>query len=77
MWQESDSAVGDRLTSRVLGGGGRIDDPVKVSSWWTDQGIAIDSAELSRDVLFALATQCRERADADWCPSCGTFLRGA
>jgi hypothetical protein len=66
MWQESDSAVGDLLASRVLGGVGRIDDPVKVSSWWTDHGIAIDAAELNRDVLFALAAQSREGADADW-----------
>jgi hypothetical protein len=66
MWQESDSAVGDLLTSWVLGGVGQIDDPVKVSSWWADRGIAIASAELSRDVLFTLAAQCRESADADW-----------
>jgi hypothetical protein len=66
MWKESDNAVGDLLTSRVLGGGGGIDDSVKVSRWWADHGITIDSAELNRDVLFARAAQCRESADADW-----------
>ncbi|KLI09272.1 hypothetical protein A5731_20970 [Mycolicibacterium conceptionense] len=66
MWQESDSAVGDLLTSRVLGEVGQIDAPVKVSSWWADHGITIDSSELNRDALFALAARCRERADADW-----------
>lgn len=66
MWQESDSAVGDLLTSPVFGGVGQIDDSVKVSVWWADHGIAIDSAELNRDALFALAARCRENADADW-----------
>ena len=32
MWQESDGAVGDLLTSRALGGVGLIDDPIRVSS---------------------------------------------
>ncbi|WP_228649229.1 hypothetical protein, partial [Microtetraspora sp. AC03309] len=66
MWQESDSAVGDLLTSRVLGGIGQIDAPVKVSSWWAGHGITVDSSELNRDALFALAARCRERTDADW-----------
>lgn len=66
MWQESDSAVGDLLTSTVLGGFGQIDDPVKVSRWWSDHGITIELAELNRDALFALAAQCRESPDADW-----------
>ncbi len=66
MWLESDSAVGDLLTSPVLGGVGQIDDPVKVSVWWADHGITIDSSELNRDTLFALAARCRESANADW-----------
>ena len=66
MWQESDGAVGDLLTSHVLGRVGQIDDPVKVSAWWADRGITIDSDELNRDVLFARAAHCRENADADW-----------
>lgn len=66
MWQESDGAVGDLLTSHVLGQVGQIDDPVKVSAWWADHGIAIGPDELKRDVLFALAAQCRENAEADW-----------
>ncbi len=66
MWQESDSAIEDLLTSRVLGQVGQIDDPVQVSSWWADHGIVIESAELNREVLFALAAQCRENTDADW-----------
>ena len=66
MWQESDSAVGDLLKSRVLGGFGRIEDPVRVSSWWADRGIRIEPAELNRDALFALAGQRQESADADW-----------
>lgn len=66
MWEESDGAIGDLLTSQVLGRVGQIDDPVKVSAWWADHGITIDSAELSRDLLFALAAQCRENTDPDW-----------
>jgi hypothetical protein len=48
MWQESDGAVGDLLTSHVLGRVGQIDDPVKVSAWWADHGITIDSDPIPR-----------------------------
>lgn len=66
MFRESDDAVGALLKSRVLGQAGQIDDPVRVSSWWADHGIAIDSAELDREALFALATRCRESKALDW-----------
>lgn len=66
MWEESDNAVGDLLASRVLGSSGQIDESVRVSSWWADRGISIDSAELNRDKLFELAQRRRESADPDW-----------
>jgi hypothetical protein len=66
MWEESDNAVGDLLASRLLGSTGQIDESVRVSSWWADRGIAIDSAELNRDKLFELAQRCRESTDSDW-----------
>lgn len=66
MFRESDDAVGALLKSRVLGQAGQIDDPVRVSSWWADRGIAIDATELDREALFALATRCRESKALDW-----------
>lgn len=66
MWQESDNAVADLLTSRVLGSVSQINDSVKASSWWSDRGITIEPAQLNREALFALAKQCRENAEADW-----------
>jgi len=66
MWEESDNAVGDLLASRVLGSADQIDESVRVSSWWADRGITIDSPALNRKRLFELAQRCRQSADSDW-----------
>jgi hypothetical protein len=66
VWQESEDAIGDLLLSDTLRRRGRIDYPEKVSRWWADNGITINSDELNRDALFALAAQCRECAYPDW-----------
>jgi hypothetical protein len=66
MWKESEDAIGDLLMSNTLQRKGRIDHPEKVSSWWADNGVNINADELSRDVLFALAEECREFAVPDW-----------
>ena len=66
MWLESEDAIGDLLKSEPLRRRGRIDYPEKVSRWWADNGITINSDELNRDALFAHAAQCRECANPDW-----------
>lgn len=66
MWLESEDAIGDLLTSVVLGRVDQIDESVKVSSWWADHGVTIASAELNRDGLVRLADECRRSHDRDW-----------
>jgi hypothetical protein len=66
MWQESEGAIGDLLTSVVLGRAEQIDDPVKVSNWWANQGVTIASAELNRERLISLAAECRQSPEPDW-----------
>jgi hypothetical protein len=43
VWQESEDAIGDLLLSDTLRRRGRIDYPEKVSRWWADNGITINS----------------------------------
>lgn len=66
MWQEGDTAIGELLECPVFGPADRLEEPVTVSTWWADHGIAISPSELNRSELFELAAQCRESDEPDW-----------
>ncbi len=66
MWEEGDAAVGDLLQSPVFGPVDRIHEPLPVSNWWADRGIALSSTELNRSALFGLAARRWENDEPDW-----------
>lgn len=66
MWQESEAAIGDLLSSDLLGRLGAIDDPTTVHSWWKKNGYRISADTMNRDFLFGLAQTTRSAIRPDW-----------